>query len=1055
MRIDLFTSTAIVACWACAGTAGAQTVIDTKVTTGVRTSTVKAGGPDAIRISATGSVMPAGGIAVAVDSVHGVTNEGTIQIVDANDATGIAAAAGMGGGITNRGKIIVDEAYTPTDADKDGDVDGPLAQGRGRFGIRTDGAYAGTIANAAGGTIAIEGNDSAGIRLGGALTGNLDQSGGITITGDRSVGVQAGDISGNVRLAGSIGATGQGAAGARIDGAVGGALVVQGRISATGYRSITLPVATDKLDADDLLQGGSAVTIAGNVAGGIVFAVPPVESDAASTDDDKDGIPDKDEGAAEVVSYGAAPGVVVGSATRAVAIGAVAGRSDGFGLVVDGSIAGSGVYAGVAGNGLVIGGQGQAVSIAGGLGVAGRVQAQSNGGAATAIRIGSGASVPKLVIGGGVTAAGGGTAGVQSTAILIDAGANVQAIRVTGTVGATASAAEGSAAAIRDRSGTVRLIENEGVISAGGALATSDRNVAIDLSAATGDVIVRQTGGTGAAIGGDILLGGGNDRVEIGAGRVLGNVRLGAGSDLLILSGSALQAGVADFGGGADRLQISDTAQFIGSLTNAGGLAATVSGGTLQVTARSTIASLAVTGKGTLGVTLGSATRTAAALSVTGTAQFGSGTTLAVSVGSIADAIGRHIAVEAGTLAGSDLPTLATTTLPFLYKGTLARSGNSLTVDISRKTAAELELNRPQSALYDAAYAALAGDAKLGSVFLGLTDGAAFRATLAQMLPDQAAGPFEMVTMGSRATARMIADPDGYFHERGKWAYWIAPTGWRSKGDTGSGAGYDISGWGMSGGAEIHTDMGNFGLTLGYLDGGDKVPDSANRIDSRQIEAGGYWRGMWGGLAAHARGSWARIDFDGTRRFRGLTTANEAVDRSVKSDWKGDLASFAAGASYEVSTSRWFLRPIVAVDYYRLSESAHAEKDAAGTGFALSIGSRTSDELAATGSVAAGFDMFSVSRDFMGRRLGEGWFRLEAEAGRREIVGGGLGATTAQFASGQRFTIEGAERDSGWIGRVRALGGSDSVRLAGEVSAEERGGETALAVRGSLRVTLF
>jgi len=1054
MRVQLFTSTAIVACCAWAGAAGAQTVIDTKITTVLRTATVKAGGPDAIRIAATGSVTPVGGIAVTVDSVHGVTNEGTIQIGDANDVTGIAAAAGTGGGIANRGKIILDEAYVPTDADKDGDLDGPLAQGRGRFGIRTDGAYAGTIANALGGTIAIEGNDSAGIRLGGRLTGNLDQSGGIGVTGDRSVGVHAGDVSGNVRLAGSIGVTGQGAVGARIDGAVGGALVVQGRVSATGYRSITVPATTDKLDADDLLQGGSAILIAGDVAGGIVFAVPPVESDAASTDDDKDGIADKDEGSAEVVSYGAAPAVVVGSAMRAVTIGAVAGRSDGIGLVVDGTIAGSGVYAGVAGNGLVIGGQGQAVSIAGGLAVTGRVQAQSNGGAATAIRIGSGANVPRIVVGGGVSAAGGGTAGVQSTAILIDAGANVQAIRVTGTVGATASAAEGSAAAIRDRSGTVRLIENEGTISAGGALATSDRNVAIDLSAATGDVIVRQTGGTGAAIGGDILLGGGNDRVEINAGRVLGNMRLGGGADLLILSGSALHAGVADFGGGADRLQIRDTAQFVGSLTNAGGLAATVNGGTLQLTARSTIASLAVTGKGTLGVTLGSATRTAAALSVTGTAQFESGTTLAVSVGSISDAVGRHIALDAGVLAG-DLPTLATKALPFLYKGTLARSGNSLTVDIARKTAAELELNRPQSALYDAAYTALAGDAKLGSVFLGLSDGAAFRATLAQMLPDQAAGPFEMVTMASRATARMIADPDGYFHERGTWAYWIAPTGWRSKGDADSGAGYDISGWGMSGGAEIHTDMGNFGLTLGYLDGGDKVPDSANRIDSRQIEAGGYWRGLWGGLAAHARGSYARIDFDGTRRFRGLTTANEAVDRSVKSDWKGDLASFAAGASYEVSTSRWFLRPIVAVDYYRLSESAHAEKDASGTGFALSVGSRTSDELAATGSVAAGFDVFSVSRDFMGRRLGEGWFRLEAEAGRREIVGGGLGATTAQFASGPRFTIDGAERDSGWIGRVRALGGSDSVRLVGEVSAEERGGNKALAVRGSLRVTLF
>mgnify|MGYP007076400440 CR=1 FL=1 len=88
-----------------------------------------------------------------------------------NGATGIFANAGTAGGITNSstGKIIIDESYTPTDIDNDGDLDGPFAVGSNRVGIATGGAFTGNIVNS--GEITIEGNNSAGIRLGGPLTG--------------------------------------------------------------------------------------------------------------------------------------------------------------------------------------------------------------------------------------------------------------------------------------------------------------------------------------------------------------------------------------------------------------------------------------------------------------------------------------------------------------------------------------------------------------------------------------------------------------------------------------------------------------------------------------------------------------------------------------------------------------------------------------------------------------------------------------------------------------------------------------------------------------------
>ena len=89
----------------------AETSITTATTAPVRTSTIKAGAPDDIKISSTGSVKPTNGTAVTVDSNHKVVNDGTIEINNANGATGIFANAGTAGGITNSstGKIIIDE----------------------------------------------------------------------------------------------------------------------------------------------------------------------------------------------------------------------------------------------------------------------------------------------------------------------------------------------------------------------------------------------------------------------------------------------------------------------------------------------------------------------------------------------------------------------------------------------------------------------------------------------------------------------------------------------------------------------------------------------------------------------------------------------------------------------------------------------------------------------------------------------------------------------------------------------------------------------------------
>jgi hypothetical protein len=1068
MRKTLLASTCLAALLSTA--AHAETTITTATTAPVRTSTIKSGAPDDIKITSTGSIKPTTGPAVTIDSNHKVINEGTIEISNVNGATGIFANAGTTGGITNAatGKIVIDEPYAPTDIDNDGDIDGPFAIGSNRVGIATGGAFSGNIVNS--GSITIEGNDSAGIRLGGPLTGNFTSDGTIAVLGDRAVGVGLRDVTGNVRLAGTITATGVDAIGAPLAGNITGALVVQGNLAATGYRFTTPPTDPSKLDADDLLIGGPALSVEGNVTGGIILAVPPKDASTTDNDEDKDGIPDDKEGSAAVRSFGSAAAVRIGSASQSVTIGPVAGTGTGFGLIIDGIVVGNGLYAGKDGNGLQVGGLGGAVTIAGGIGVSGSVSALSKDTAATAIRIGSGATTPEIRVAGRVEATtAGNVAGSIATAVLVEAGGDVALIRNSGTIAAKTGGDNGTARAIVDLSGRVATVENSGTITATGALATSDRNIAIDLSANSAGATVKQTavaaGVTAPSIIGDVRFGGGNDVFDIADGSVkgnsffgggnnrlalsgdatyAGNARFGAGNDIMTLAGTAKFAGLADFGGGADSLTIGGTSIFTGSLANAQGLAVAVGGGTFDVTGAAQIASLAVTDKGTLGVLLDTGS-TGTALQVTGNASFGAESKLALRLTSIEDAEGRHIVLSAGSLTGASNLTASQTLLPFLYKGTLTSNATQLIVDVSRKSTTELGLNRSEAGAFDAVLDAVVADQKIEDVFLGITGGEQFRAQLGQMLPEHEGGVFETVTSGSRALSRYLQDPNAPFQDEGKWGYWVNQAVWGTSKSVGDTASYDVSGWGISGGAEIKSDVGNFGGSIAFLSGKDSNGSNANEVATSQFEGALHWRLRSKGFMANARVSGAPISMKGTRIFRAEAGA-EDIDKTMKGKWDGTLWSASGSLAYDAHAGSITIRPMVAVDYFKLTEKGYQETGG-GDALDLKVLGRDSDELAVSGTVALGID-------FGGLDQYDGWTRFEIEGGRRQIVSGTLGSTTASFKDGTPFTLIPDDRTSGWVGRLRGIAGNSAFQVAGEMSAEEQQSHIGWAFRASLRVGL-
>ncbi|MCG6119379.1 MAG: autotransporter domain-containing protein [Blastomonas sp.] len=1048
----------------------AQTSVTTARTTPIATSTANNGVADSIRITSTGSIKPASGVAVTIDSNHNVTNEGTIQTTGVSNSAGIVAVAGTSSTITNAGTITLDENYTPTDADSDGDIDGPFAQGQNRFGIRTLGALTGSVVNS--GTITIEGNTSAGISLEGPLTGSLINSGAITVLGDNSSGIRAGAVSGNVALTGTITAQGANATGVSLTGPIGGALSVQGSISATGYRSTTPPADASKLDADDLLQGGPALRIAGSVAGGILFDAPPANTNPDDKDEDKDGIDDDKEGTASVTSFGSAAAVQIGSASEAITIGAVAGSAaQGNGLVIKGRIQGSGVYKDVAANGLVIGGLGQATTITGGVLNAGTVAAQSNSGNATAIRIGSLASVPALRNTGSIEAAGGSVAANQVRALVIDAGGTLSNVTNGGKIAANAGG-DGSAAAIVDLSGSLGTIANTGTISAVAAKPAAGRATAIDLAANTTGATIRQSAATATgrpSIIGDIRLGSGNDLVEVTAGTVTGAMQFGAGNNRLTASGESVLTGDAtfgsgadtvrlsgksalvgrlDMGGGSDTLAISDTARFRGTIAGASQTAVTVSGGSLSITSPGTVAlgSLAVSDKGLIGVTIDGQAGTFTRIDVAGAASFAEGSRLGVTLVNVSQSEGTYQILRAGSLTGSANIAASSIDLPFLFKSTVAGSDSAgtVSVDIKRKTATELSLSGSQARAYDAVFEALDSDAAVARSFLSISDAEQAGAAVQQMLPDHAGGAFATVTQGSRATARFLTDTAAPYSDQGDWGFWLQQTVWGSAKDRLETASFDTSGWGASGGAEIKAGgIGKFGVSLAYLNGKNEDNDLANEMRSNQYELAAHWRGDWGPLRAFMRGSVAQIDFEGTRRFAFVNGA-DLVERISRGEWSGQLYSASAGLGYEAKIGRFALRPSASIDYYRLDEDGYAETGG-GDAFNLTVDKRKSDEIAVNGTLVAGYDLGSLAAD-------EVWLRVELEGGRRQIIGGSLGTTTARFKGGEAFTLVPDARSDGWIGGLRVVGGQSGFSLAGELGGEEQYDKLALNARVSLRV---
>jgi hypothetical protein len=1040
----------------------AQTPVEitTATTTPVATATARAGAPADVSVTGAGSItLTTAGPLITLNSNNSVSVAGGLSTSGISGSTGILALGGNAGGVTLSSSISLTSPLNPPDNDNDGDADGPLADGSGRYGIRVlgPGNFTGNISNNVGGAILISGNDSAGISVETGLIGNLLQAGTMNTTGDRAFGVRvAAPVTGNVTIQGSTSTFGADAVAVAIDGAVSGVVRIQGAVVGTGFRYQTRPFLSSdraRLDADDLLPGGPVVRVTASARGGVIFDAPPFVDTSNQTDanndgvldylvvdSDGDGVIDVAESVANVTAYGAAPAVLVGSASQAITLGAVGAGADAFGLINKGSITTDGLFDGFSSTGIQIGGGGGlATMLTNGFNNTGSISANAYVADATAVRLLSGASAPSIVNSGIMTAAVTSEGVHTARALTIQSGATVTSLNNAGSIVATMTGANGTAIAIEDLNGSLTRLDNTRVIT-GAVINNSSnpatgRSIAIDARANTAGLTIVQNGTPSATS----LLDTDGDRVnDVDEPIIFGDVLLGSGSDRVELNNGSLTGALA-FGAGADALVIGSTVSVNTALSDSdGALSISVGAGSLAISNAETINATSLNANSADSQLLFAAdpVKGASTRLVLATASIANNARVGMTLNSILDTPTRYTVIDAGSLTVGSLRSSLTGS-PFLYVSSASANAaaGEVYIDIRPRTAGELGFNQTQSQGYNAIIQALKTDTALAAPLLVQTDRDGLVRLYDQLLPDLGRGVFDALVYANEQLTQGISIRPDLFERYGPDSFWIQEVNSLVRTETDGTMGSDTQVFGFAGGHEAMGEYGGaLGLAVAYLNVQER--DNAAQVGEQTtasfVQADVYWRRAIGGwrMLVGAGGGYGWLDGD-RRFFSGDLNGDGENDlaRENSAKWNALIGHAFSSLGYEAELGRFFARPEARVDYLYVRESERAESGG-GSGFDLTTGKRSSSALTAMGSMTFGATF--------GQDL---WWRPELRVGYRQQVAGSVGDTVARFNGGSAFTLASADEKEGAITLDMALRAGTPmsyVAVEGGVAAAKR-----------------
>lgn len=1064
--------------------ASAET-IDDKITTPVSTSTIKNNGRDDITISADGVVEIKGGddiAAVTLDSDNRVVNEGDIVLHNVDGGRGVFIDGARKGVLRSNGDIIVSEDYERKDNDDDKDLDGPYAMGKDRVGVLLggDGAFDGDMAFGAKSKITVQGNQSAGVRLEKHLDGAFKNDGAISVVGDDAVGVDIRDgVSGPILQSGAISVRGKNARGVVIRGKVDGAVTNESTITATGFGSTSktnyadpdlldkddTPIE-DRIDAEELLDGGPALSIGGAVRNGFLNngKVDTFVSDANKEDKTKDTVEDFDEnrGTGVITSYGSGPAVLVSpdldpDTKTALVLGPVVERvrdtldddEDGdteeiiavfeydAGFINRGSIIANGLNVGFEATALRIEGAAegdQLTIVSGGIQNGGSILADAFEADATAVSIGRNAIIGTIENSGTIDADVVTETDHKAIAVLIEQGADVDTIRNKGAITASSQGFAGTAAGIVDRSGGLKSIDNQGVISAI-FLADEEKDeglghlTAIDLRTVASGARIVQTRQTPVddinedgkindrdvitpEIIGDVYLGAGDDLIDVRAGAVSGALYLGAGDDSVVIADAELRGDV-HFGAGADAFTLRDGAVFAGALIDPDEtLTVIIEDATFSFTGETAarVRSLTVSGKSLFAIDADArdADVSSPRVIVNGDAAFSADAEVRATIKNFVNEEVSLTLIEAGSLSveggGADNITVSA---PAIYKRSVDIDADSLAITLAPKTANDLGLNEVESAAFSSLLDIAEANDKVGAGLSSFIEEDALVSGYRQLLPDYSGAMTRFLSNELSIATGVISARLDQVHLGGA-GFWLQQSAsYTNESESNEKTGYDGLGISFHAGYDYALAKN---LTIGGA-GAFRIGKFSMKkglktdVESTAYDFNLYTAYTLGGFRLDASGAVGRSNFYSDRRV-----AFGDAPTTYEGRWNGFYYAGSGRLSYEMAFGSFYARPAVSIDYFSLSEDDYEETSEMGDSlYALSVGEADTDRTSGAAILKIGRRTQAKPRRW-NTRFGPSTQApsprrivfQNAYAGYRNEFNNSRYATTARFLEGER-----------------------------------------------------
>lgn len=1006
------------------GASAEDVTITTATTTPVSTSDpnpdppVEAGD---VTVTNTGSItVGENEAAITVDSNNNVTNNGTVGSNNANNSTGIFVTGGPTGTILNNGSITLVEDYTIADTDNDGDLDGGFASdtSTGRFGIRVDsGGFTGDITS---NIIRVQGNNSAGIRIDGLVTGDLTSTGAVTIRGDNSHAflIQGGalaGIDGDVNLSGVVSVSGTNSTGLTLNAPIhNGGLSINGAWTVTGFHHTVRPPDTSNLDADDLQNSGAAIGVHFSVDNGVTIRGIGVEDDP---DDDGDGEENEadDNLTAQITVFGSAPAVWIAADPSAnLVLGA---NASGFGFQNRGIISVNGVYDGFDATAVRIEGLGGSTVTAGSITNDHTINALATEADAYTIYIGPNANIGSVLnrqrISSTVLSEGANTA----YGVYIAGGATVPILDNSGSMTAQLAGELGDAIVIQDLSGTLTTINNSGSIVAA-LFATDDdptddifpvvtgNAVAIDVSNALSGVTISQTAPIPFTD---------DDAVDDDAGSrpavlIQGDIRLGAFADTINLHEGQILGDIS-FGAGADTFEIDNGALYRGRISDSdGALTLNVINGTLDLQGGNVGITTATFGADSiLGVQLFDNPVDSTLITASGTVTFAPGAQLRVQVPAGLPTSDSITFLTANSLFGGGNVTGAISGpgASFLYNmevelgNPLALDGdpNSLQLDFQMKTAAELGMNNNQSTAFNPIIGALRQNASAAAAFAALDNEFDFFDAYEDLMPSFSSAAAELAAtaitqMQSATTNRLAATRLHDLNEVSLWAQEIA-YGLTREPATAQGQRFRGHGFGLAAGIDGPLDNGGlFGLSVSFLTSEMEEPGRPE----------GEISASFGQVNAYYGTAMGPVDLDfvagagaGRMNSRRFVEIGDTFAAAAEADWWSFEGHGAVRAAVPLRLTDWMIvTPQAALTYVVLNEQSY-EESGGGAAIDYEADGATSQRLWGDVGVEFSSRLRMGARTTIAPRLYAGW--------RANMIDEEAERTFRVISTGDEFTL--------------------------------------------------